>query len=71
MIRFQKDTAKGNKARKAKPDKTKNFTLTPASHATVNPPAPINKAVPKSGCVATKINGAIKATIGRTKILSD
>ena len=56
-------------AKKARPDKAKNLTRTPASHATVNPPAPINKAVPKSGCVATKINGAIRATIGKNKNL--
>ena len=39
----------GNKAKNAKPEKAKNFTLTPASHATVRPPAAISNAVPKSG----------------------
>ena len=51
------------------PENTKNFTFTPASQATVKPPAAINKAVPKSGWVATNITGAINTTIGKNKNL--
>ena len=40
---------KVNNAKKAKPEIAKNFTLTPASQATVKPPAAINNAVPRSG----------------------
>ena len=56
----------GSNAIKAIPVNAKNFILTPASQATVKPPAAINNAVPRSGCVATKIRGAIKTTTGKT-----
>ena len=45
----------------------KNFALTPASQATIIPPAAINKAVPRSGCITTKSTGEIKTKIGRNK----
>ena len=52
---------------KIKKAKAKNLSLTPASQATTNPPAAINKEVPRSGWVITKRTGAIKATTGVNK----
>ena len=59
----------GSNAIKAIPVNAKNFTLTPANQATANPPAAISKAVPRSGCVATNIIGAINTTIGKNRYL--
>ena len=67
---FKKEIAIGNNAKNARPEIAKNFTLTPASHATVRPPAAISNAVPKSGWVATNIIGAIKTTTGKNKYLT-
>ena len=47
----------------------KNFGLTPASQATTIPPEAISIEVPRSGCVATRIMGPIKAAIGKIKCL--
>ena len=69
MIHHKNLTYFFNNARKAKPEIAKNLTLTPASHATVIPPAAINKDVPRSGCVATKIIGEIRTTTGINKYL--
>ena len=45
----------------------KNLILTPASHATITPPAAIKRAVPRSGWVTTNNAGAISTTIGKNK----
>ena len=60
-------TMKSNNEIKINEAYAKNFALTPASQATVMPPAAISNAVPKSGCIITKRTGAIKTTIGRNK----
>ena len=59
----------GNKASIAIPDIVKNLALTPANHATITPPAAIKIDVPRSGWVATKITGAMRTVIGRSKYL--
>ena len=45
----------------------KNFILKPVNQITATPDAKINKAVPKSGCVATNKTGMKSANIGVIK----
>ena len=47
----------------------KNLALTPASQATTMPPDAINIEVPRSGWVATKIIGPMRAAMGNIKYL--